>query len=79
VRGYRVGMESRGAITSEERGTHRLLAHLDAFERMTAEDGGRGRARLEAEVGPEAARLLLRGLTRRPDGRRLDVPPALSA
>ena len=72
-------MERRASTTSDDRGTRRLLAHLAAFERITSEEGGRARARLEAELGPDQARLLLRGLTRRPDGRRLDLPPAATA
>lgn len=55
-----------------------LLTHLAAVGRMTAEEGGRGRARLEAELGPETARHLVRTLSQRLTSPRPRAPLAFS-
>jgi hypothetical protein len=44
------------------RGEALLLRHLAAFDRLTADDGGRARARLEAKLGAATTRQLLRSL-----------------
>jgi hypothetical protein len=67
-----------GEGTSRLHGDARLLSHLAALGRMTAEDGGRGRARLEAELGPETATQLVRTLSRRLASSRPQAPLAFS-
>jgi hypothetical protein len=69
---------STGEADHRLQGDALLLRHLAAVGRMTAEEGGRGRARLEAELGPEIARQLVRTLSQRLAATRPQTPLAFS-